>query len=73
MIVGIYLFVAYMVFFFMWKNYALPDIKEKGHYEQWFELLGVHKAIWGSLFWIVAIPMVIIWKVLEKLTNNKNY
>jgi len=50
MIVGTYLFVAYIVFFFMWKNYAIPEIKEKGHYEQWFELLGVHKAIWGLCF-----------------------
>lgn len=72
MIIGTYLFVAFIVFFFMWKKYALPEIKEKSHYDAWFEILGFHKAVWGSIFWIVAMPMLFIWKILEKLTNNKN-
>lgn len=71
MIIGTYFFIAFIVFFFFWKIYAVEAIKNKDHLDTMFDVLGFHKAVWGSLFWIISIPMILIWRILEKLTNNK--
>lgn len=69
MVIG-YIFIAFIVFFFMWKKYALPSIEKKGRYDAWIETPGFHKAVWGSIFWIVTLPMMLAWGLLEKINNK---
>ena len=71
MILSLYFLIAFIVFFFFWKIYAKPQVENMTKYQVMFELSGFHKAFWGALFWIVAIPMMLLWRILEKLTNNK--
>lgn len=70
MILGIYFLIAFIVFFFLWKNYAGPAIEKMGKHDHWVDLLAFHHAIWGSLFWALYVPALIIWKLLEKITGK---
>lgn len=69
----LYLFIAFIIFFFTYKR-KIEDFENEdiGRYSTtlWIE----RKSFWiiflVPTFWIVSIPIVIMWVILEKIYNK---
>ena len=66
---GVYFLIAFIVLHYLWRTKAEPAIKSKSKYTMIFELPEFHMAIWGSLFWIITIPLYLFWNFLKYITK----
>jgi hypothetical protein len=68
----IYVFIAFIVFFFTYKKY-IEDLRDS---MSPYSILLEHKEFWiivlVPLFWVLSLPMIIMWKILEKIYNKLN-
>jgi hypothetical protein len=68
----IYIFIAFIVFFFTYKKYIEALRGKISVYEPCFE----HKEFWiislVPLFWVLSLPMIIMWKILDEIYNKLN-
>ena len=68
----IYIFIAFIVFFFTYKKY-IEDLRDSMCP---YSILFEHKEFWiialVPLFWVLSLPMIIMWKILDKIYNKLN-
>lgn len=68
----LYSLVAFIVFFFTYKTYY-PKA-EKWAEESRYRDISESKYFWMAIlippFWIITIPMLVLWKILETIYNK---
>jgi hypothetical protein len=71
--VGLYLFIAFFVFFFTYKLKEKSFKKEGNTESKWTTVHWVERpSFWFillvPLLWFITIPMLVMWRVLEIIT-----
>lgn len=66
----LYFIVAFIVCFFMYKIREDKIKKSVGPYNVWFESEEYWFLITVTLLWIVALPCIGLWLLLDKLTYS---
>jgi len=64
-----YLIIAFVVFFFTYQKLK-DSFNEKAGYNVWIETKEFWIMLLIPLTWIVAFPLIILWKVLEMINNK---
>lgn len=73
----LYLFIVFIVFFFMFKKHYQNLTDRLDSYDDvWLKYKEGWMITFVPIFWILSIPLIILWNILEiiyeKLTNNNN-
>jgi len=68
----LYLIGAVVSCFFAWKKYSKKMLESLGRYETWGEKIEFWQITSITLFYPVAIPIMIFWSILEIAYNKFN-
>lgn len=71
MIIG-YIAMSVIVLFFMWKKYSKKMIDSLGKYDDWMDSRYFWLIFITSLFWIIALPVIGLWRTLDYIYNKLN-
>lgn len=65
----VYFVGAFLVCFFSWKKWG-EEFNDYGNYDVWVERKEFWYILLCTLFYPIAIPSIIAWYVLERITNR---
>jgi hypothetical protein len=68
---GVYFLVGVIIFFFLWKKYSTIYYSLK-YKDDWIEHSSFYKCFIIPLLWPIALPTVVLWKILNSLYNKLN-
>ncbi len=64
----IYMTIAFVVFFFCWKKYSYSFLDTSS----WVEYTDFWRCVFAPLFWPISIPVIVLWKILNKIYKKFN-
>ena len=67
----LYLLVAFVVFFFMYKKFW-DKVENRKKYSAWIDVPQFWAIVLVPLFWPLSLPGYLLWQLLEKLYINLN-